>query len=383
MSFKGLTSNLLLQSDIHTNTPDKFFNRLQPYNKGSKFKKEKVEDMFAMREMTHGDKFVNLADANFTIMGFCSYLLPPLNDMEDLFTIPVFLVPETTQEPLDMRYIDATDICVALNQQRHEDTAIKYTTAASNPMQIKIEILAALRKGKPLLLVLWSLDRRISAIGRNAMQAVDMLEPEQKAMVKVFVHSWGFHEAPFLLEAIKCAHEGKTIDDAIASCKRIADYNFAFSNFMASTNVNKLLAWRPGLFPEGFTVKDDSFIGFGIPITIRNEAPDELKRAGMLYNVQLQKKSVNELHDAEIARIKRDLKEGECLSMILCQTTGRPDYGYDFIEKMKKADVPISKEAVISVYNAGPVSIIASNWGEMSVLYTIEKLPEPTSVHPE
>ena len=149
---------------------------------------------------------------------------------------------------------------------------------------------------------------------------------------------------------------------------------------MASTNVNKLLAWRPGLFPEGFTVKDDSFIGFGIPITIRNEAPDELKRAGMLYNVQLQKKSMNELHDAEIARIKRDLKGDECLSMILCQTTGRPDYGYDFIEKMKNADVPISKEAVISVYSAGPISIIASNWGEMSVLYTIEKLPEPKSV---
>lgn len=102
-----------------------FFARLQPFSKGPVFKKEKVEDMRVMREVAHGESFVDLGDAKFTIMGFCSYLLPPLNDVEELFTLPVFLVPESTQEPMDMRYISDTDACVGLDQQRHPETAIR------------------------------------------------------------------------------------------------------------------------------------------------------------------------------------------------------------------------------------------------------------------
>eukprot|EP01083_Nonionella_stella_P134872 410272_1 len=184
-------------------------------------------------------------------MGLCSYVLPPLNDLDELHTLPVFLVPETTQEPIDLRFVSDTDACIALNQQRHKETAIKYTTAASNPFQIKIELLAALNKGKPVMVFLMSTDKRISAIGRNAMAAIDMLEPEQKALIKVFVHGWGFFEAPFLMEAMKCAQEGKTIDEAYAACKQIGDHNFSFSNFVTSETVAKILAWRPGLFPKG------------------------------------------------------------------------------------------------------------------------------------
>jgi hypothetical protein len=72
-------------------------------------------------------------------------------------------------------------------------------------MQIKIELLSALSKGKPLLVVLMSTDKRISAIGRNACQAIEMLEPDQKARIKVFTHGWGFNEASIVMEAIKAA----------------------------------------------------------------------------------------------------------------------------------------------------------------------------------
>ena len=51
-------------------------------------------------------------------------MLPPLDDMDELYTLPVFLVPSTTQEPIDLRFVSDTDACIALNQQRHKDTAI-------------------------------------------------------------------------------------------------------------------------------------------------------------------------------------------------------------------------------------------------------------------
>ena len=142
-------------------------------------------------------------------------MLPPLDDMNELYTLPVFLVPSMTQEPIDLRFVSDSDACIALNQQRHKDTVIRYTTAASNPMQIKIELLSALSKGKPLLVVLMSTDKRFSAIGRNACQAIEMLEPDQKARIKVFTHGWGFNEASIVMEAIKAAQACVGIYSAI------------------------------------------------------------------------------------------------------------------------------------------------------------------------
>lgn len=89
-----------------------------------------------------------------------------------------------------MRYASEADVTNALNRQRHADTAVRYTTAAPNPMQIKIELLAALRKGKPVLVFAMSQDKKISALGRNVIAAVDMLEPHLKAKVRTVTHGW-------------------------------------------------------------------------------------------------------------------------------------------------------------------------------------------------
>lgn len=364
----------MVKIHIHTNEPNLFFERLQPYSKDPIFKKEKVEDMLVMREVMHGDNYLDLGDAKFIIMGLCSYVLPPLNDLDELYTLPIFLVPETTQEPMDLRFVTDTDACIALNQQRHKETAIRYTSAASNPMQIKIELLAALSKGKPLLVFLLSTDKRVSAIGRNTMAAIDMLEPEQKELVKVLVHGWGFFEAPLIMEAMKCAQEGKTIDEAYVACKKIGDHNFSFSTFVMSATVQKLLAFRPGLFPKGFSVEDNSFVGFGIPVTIREDILTDFQRVMMLTIVQNQAKSMLELQDAEIARIKNTLKPDEKIKMVLIQTVGRPDYGYQYVNKMKEANVPMTDDVVTTVYNSGMFAAATSNWGEMSAQYIVEKV---------
>jgi len=368
----------MVKIHIHTNEPNLVFELLQPYSRDPvKLKKEKVEDMFVMRERMHGGSSLDLGDAKFTIMGLCSYILPPsLDGLDELFTLPVFFVPETTEEPIDVRFVSDADACIALNQQRHKETAIKYTTAAPNPMQIKIEILAALGSGRPLLLFLMSVDKRISAIGRNAMTAIGLLEPDKKALIKVFVHGWGFYEAPFIMEAMKCAQEGKNIDEAYVACKEVGDRNFSFSNFVSSTTVRKLLAWRPGLFPKGFTVEDNSFVGFGIPITIREdeEILTDFQRVRMLTTVQNQAKSMLELQDAEIARIKKNLKPDEKITKILIQTVGRPDYGYQYMKKLKEANVPMTNDAVTTVYNCGMISVATSNWGDMSAQYIVEKV---------
>merc|ERR1712151_1397282 len=102
--------------------------------------------------------------------------------------------------------------CLALNRQRHPSTAMRFTTATSSPMQMKIELLSALAEGKPVLCFVFSLNKKMSAYGRNVLLAVDMLEPERKKLVTVFVHGWGT-DGPFMTEAIECARERKTIEE--------------------------------------------------------------------------------------------------------------------------------------------------------------------------
>mmetsp|Transcript_13256 Transcript_13256/g.37810 ORF Transcript_13256/g.37810 Transcript_13256/m.37810 type:complete len:351 (-) Transcript_13256:656-1708(-) len=143
----------MIKLHIHSNDPEKVFAHLKQFSREPILRKEKVEDMLEMRQLYHEDSALDLADAKFSIVGMCDIVLPPgLRDSE-LQTLPVFVVPSDTQEPIDIRFTNSNDTCAALNRQRHADTAIRYTTAASNPMQIKIEILAALAKRKPSLCV--------------------------------------------------------------------------------------------------------------------------------------------------------------------------------------------------------------------------------------
>ena len=142
---------------------------------------------------------------------------------------------------------------------------------------------------------------------------------------------------------------------------------------MTSATVKKMLAWRPGLFPEGFAVEDGSFIGFGIPVTVRDEILTEFQRVGMLMTLQHKKQSIAEVQDAEVERILTDLRPDERIRSVLIMAVGRPDFGYKYVEKMKRAKVPMTDDVTISVYNAGMFACATSNWGDMTVQYIVER----------
>jgi hypothetical protein len=361
----------MVKVHIHTNHPQEFFEQLQPFSQDPIFKKEKVEDMYVMREQMHGGNEVDLSEARFTIMGMCDLFLPPLMKSDDMHTLPVFIVPANTQEPIDLRFTSDAEAILALNHQRHKSTALKYSTASSNPMQMKIEFLAALAKGKPVLVFIFSKDKRVSVFGQNVMKAIELLEPDQQKMVKVLCHGWGFYEAAFLMEALKHAQEGNTIDEAYDACKDYADRTFNFVEFSSSETVHKLLAWRPGLFSEGFQVRDGSYTAFGLPAEVREGdaiIPEGL-RALRLKNVLGSGETLEDSLILEAHRIKDSLKPGQKLGQILVSCVGRPDHGHRFVQKLKDAGVEIGGQPI--VYNAGFMSIALSSWGELTCMYRV------------
>lgn len=362
----------MVKLHIHTNQPQVFFDKLKPFSRDEIFKKEKVEDMYVMRQHAHETlaEYRDYSDAKFTLMGMCSQVLPPIMQSDDLFTLPVFVVPSTTQEPIDIRFATDSETTQALNQQRHPQTAIRYTTASSNPMQMKIELLAALAKCKPILVVIMSKDKKMSAFGRNVIQAVDLLEPHQQKMVKILCHGWGLNEVSFLTLAMRMAKEGKTIDETYEACQDHAARTFAFCNFAASPTVAKLVAWRPGLFPKGFTVQEGSYTTFGIPSKLRtvDEIP-EADRVGKLMNVLGSATDLEAAMDQEAQRIKDTLEPGQSIGDILISCVGRPDHGHKFLDKLRSVGVSIVGDPV--VYNGGFIVVALSTWGEFTVVYKI------------
>ena len=360
----------MVKLHIHSSEPERVFDHLRHFSREPILRKEKVEDMKEMRQLYHEDSALDLADARFSIVGLCDIVLPPSLRDPELKTLPIFVVPSDSQEPIDIRFTNSNETCAALNRQRHEDTAIRYTSAASNPMQIKIEVLAALAKRKPVLVLLFSTDKRVSALGRNCLAAIDMLTPEQRSMVKVVVHGWFWCEVLFLRKIIQLAQDGKSIEDAIDVVTHLADRTCCFASFSGSATVRKLVAWRPGLFPKDFTVEDGHYFTFGLEPKIR-EGPvlSDMQRAGMLMNLLSEAPDYDTAQDDFIKRIKENLKPGQSLEHVMVQCSGRPDIGYTFIKKMKKSGIPLKDEPL--VYSAGFVSVYTTALGEMYLIYNI------------
>ena len=360
----------MVKLHIHSNEPERVFDHLRQFSREPILRKEKVEDMKEMRQLYHEDSALDLADARFSIVGLCDIVLPPSLRDPELKTLPIFVVPSDSQEPIDIRFTNSNETCAALNRQRHEDTAIRYTSAASNPMQIKIEVLAALAKRKPVLVLLFSTDKRVSALGRNCLAAIDMLTPEQRSMVKVVVHGWFWCEVIFLRKIIQLAQDGKPVEDAIDVVTHLADRTCCFASFSGSATVRKLVAWRPGLFPKDFTVEDGHYFTFGLEPKIR-EGPvlSDMQRAGMLMNLLSEAPDYDTAQDDFIKRIKENLKPGQSLEHVMVQCSGRPDIGYTFIKKMKKSGIPVKDEPL--VYSAGFVSVYTTALGEMYLIYNI------------
>jgi hypothetical protein len=296
----------------------------------------------------------------------------------------MFLVPATTGEPIDVRYTTDTDTIIALNQQRNPQTAIKYSTASSSPMQMKIELLAALAKGKPVLVFVFSGSAKISAFGRNVSQAIDMLDPTQKDMVKMFVHGWNNGEASFILEAIDCARNGKTIDETYVICDEYASRLFGKIGFMSSDLFHKMKAWRPELFPNDFTINDGEYQISGTPVPVLLPRDDDDGGGGVdgggcpledRLKVSMGHIGMgNSMIDAfQVAaqHIKNGLRGGQKLTNVLIPCVGRPDYGHIFFNILKQTD-GIDIVGTPIIYSESLVgSIVMGTWGSVNLMYKI------------
>jgi len=406
----GGSSGIMCKIHIHTNEPQTFFDKLKTYSCDPHgiFKKEKVEDMLMMKELEHGKstsssccdhdhkKQIDLCDAKFTILGTGQMWLPPKErTFEELHSLPMFVLPATTGEPIDVRYTDNTDVTVALNQQRNPDTAIRYTTASSSPMQMKIELLAALGKGKPVLVFVFSADSKVSVFGRNVSQAIDMLDPNQKEMVTVLTHGWG-NEASFLLEAIECARDNKTIHETYEICNEYATKSYCKIGFMSSDLLRKMKAWRPGLFPDGLEVKDGQCQVSGTPACLRRRSrsqsrndnnddddddddddndndcyiPAETRIQVSMSHIDMGD-SMMDAFQIAAQHIKNGLKVNQKITNVLIPCVGRPDYGYILLDILTKTD-GIDIVGTPNIYSEGFLgSIIMGSWGSVNLMYKI------------
>jgi len=360
---------------IHTNEPECFFDKLKPFSREPILKKEKVEDMKIMRELEHGSSNADcdslIDNVKFTMLGLCSMCLPStvIKANEDILsTFPMFVVPEDTDEPIDIRYVTDTEALIMLNQQRSPSTAIRYTTATSNPMQMKIELLAALSKGKPVMCFVFSTNKKMSAFGRNVMQAIDMLDPEQKKMVHIFVHGWA-NDGPFLLEAIRCAREGKTIEDAIVACDDLAQRTFGRVGFMNAELFRTMKAWRPALFPDGFDIPKGHQSISGTPAGIRPDGCDLEKRTQMAFSPIGMGTSMVDAFEKTAKHIKDGLQPGQKIGDVLLPCVGRPDYGHLLIKTMEEAGIEIV--GTPHVYSDGAIGVVMGAWGIVNLMYKI------------
>lgn len=367
----------MLKMHIHTNEPQRFFDALKSFSKDPIFKKEKVEDMKIMRDIEHGcscdhgDPTDSVDNAKFTMVGLPSLCLPPTvlaENKEILHTFPMFVVPADTNEPIDIRYSTATDTILTLNRQRNPKTAVRMTTATSTPMQMKIELLAALAKGKPVMVFVFSANKKVSAFGRNVLLAIDLLEPEQKAMVKVFVHGW-FHDGVFLLEAIKCARRGKTIDEAMVVCEDLAQRTYNRVSFMNAALFRKLKAWRPHLFPEGFEVPEGYQCISGPPSGVRPNGIELDVRVPLSLKTITMGTSTEDAFERAAKHIKSGLQPGQTIGNVLIPCVGRPDFGHLLVRKLEEEGIVISGNPL--VFSEGMLGVVMGSWGNVGIQYQV------------
>lgn len=370
----------MLKLHIHTNEPQRFFDTLKPYSRDVIFKKEKVEDMKIMRDVEHGsnntaadapDTYDSVDNAKFTMIGLSSMCLPPtvLKENEKILQdFPLFIVPSDTNEPIDIRYATDTETLLALNKQRNPKTAVRMTTASSTPMQMKIELLAAIAKGKPVLVMIFSATKKVSAFGRNVLQAIDMLDPDQKDKVKVFVHGWA-HDGVFMLEAIKCARRGQTIDEAIAVCEDIGHRTYGKVGFMNTAMFRSMKAWRPHLFPDGFDIPEGYQSLSGPPAGIRPDGVAVEKRIQLALAPIEMGTSTKDAYEKAAKHIKSGLLPGQKIGNVLLPCVGRPDLGNLLIEKIEEEGIEIVGTPY--VYNEGMIGTVMGSWGSISLTYQI------------
>ena len=352
---------------IHCNEPDAFFDLLSSFSETPILRKEKVDDMYA--ELKGGRDARDYSNASFNIVSAFPIATDEAAGVG--FCLPMCFVPDSTQEPIDVRLPTVYETNSALNAQRHADTRVRYTSSIPNPTQIKIELQAALASGRPVLMVDIPRDRNITAYGRNIRAAVDSLSPSDRARLTIVKNGWvGGIYSLICEEALTMAAEGLSIGEAAARLETI-DVCAMAVKFVDSDSIDAMYKWKPSLFPEGFTVEAGKVYAVGPSTGVRRGAPltDTEKMRLLTSNILYKSGSAEEAYTAEIDRIKRVLQPGQAIASVLIRCAGRVDYGNVFASKLRAAGVPVLGE--VGVFPAGFFFLFWGSWGMVEVAYKI------------
>jgi len=195
-----------------------------------------------------------------------------------------------------------------------------------------------------------------------------MLDHEQRKLVKVFIH--GTHdEAAFVMEAIRCAKEGKSIDQAYAACEDYASRTFGCVSLMSHKQFVAIKTWRPNFFPEHFNVEEGSFYISGTPAEVRTKPPSMEERLKLILTPIGIGNSLEDSFEKIARHIKDGLKPGQKIGNLLIPCVGRPDNGHLLVKKLEDAGVEIV--GTPDVFNYGIAMAVASEWGSVRLTYKI------------
>mmetsp|Transcript_42282 Transcript_42282/g.45890 ORF Transcript_42282/g.45890 Transcript_42282/m.45890 type:complete len:238 (+) Transcript_42282:2-715(+) len=234
-------------------------------------------------------------------------------------------------------------------------------------MQMKIELLSALSKGKPVLVFVFSTNKKLSSMGRNALLAIDMLDPDQQQMVKFLIHGSFGGESMLMMEAIKCAKEGKDIDETYAICDQIADQTSQAVAFYSSDKLKQMKVFRPALFPD--EVIDGTTKVTGTSGSVYKDGCPVDKRMFLEFAQVALTNSLANAFKAAVKHIKDGLLPGQMIGNVMIPCVGRSDIGNKFLTMIKEAGIEIV--GAPRVYNEGIFAVCLKEWGGISLRYKI------------
>ena len=357
---------------IHSNSPVEVFNVALKFSENEKkLEKEKVEDMFAERENTHGKK-IDMSNAKFAVLTDGISTPPSQLDLPNFYLIPVTVTPNSTGDPLiigDYKNDDPLELFMKLRKQPE-----RVFTAAPTPINIQVEMEAALAKWDHLIVPV--LGGWASATLRNCNKALAALSPDLQARVTLFDSGWlGSEHGAMITELFRCAALGLSVEESMKKMYHVEKtaYHFFFTCSQSMKALAK--AGRVKALGDGSQIQDgQNFImGLAPPQAYgekRENPPTSMLKAaswfGLLEQCEAGDENAVKMEDDFFTKLKGNLKEGHMLKDVQISTIGRPDRSHALAAKMKRL-LPVEGE--ISVVDPSNLYAAASVWGESQVLF--------------
>eukprot|EP01048_Picozoa_sp_COSAG05_P001736 COSAG05_NODE_60_length_23142_cov_25.372130_13_plen_791_part_00 len=389
----------MVKVHIHANEPEQVFDTLRPFSKDPILAKEKVEDMFKERDEAHGGADNPMHQplpqhATFSVVGVGMFTPP--KEQVAVHRLPVYIIPASTEEPVDVRYSTDNDTIAMLNSARHNPERIM--TAAPTPVQVKLELVSQLEADATKRVLLLSVNKVMSAADRNICEAVESLTPEQKARVSVYNHGFFLEDGVVVREALRACRDGNTIEEAVTRCDHVARRAFFSGIVSKQTFKNLAVSGRaPNLkLPDGpsgklimvhpqageIEIADGTLFCCGkcppVPEVEANhgqKAMNYFTPAGGMIPPSEEGASVTmeKAMDNEIKRIQAGIGASFVMRDPLIMCMGRPDVGNRLAQKLRDSGIKMMEAPEVNM--AGFFMASGFCWGEIMLQYWVEDKP--------